>query len=120
MANSTGTLPRLAAERRDFHTIPVSPEIFLAPSRLPHFGRTPVGKIKLSMALEERELFVMYDVMIHCLQTGRFVATGIKTDEASFESLPEVSSILKACPACGSSHAWSKRSAMLMKGEEAA
>lgn len=62
----------------------------------------------------------MYDVMIHCLHTGRLVPTGIKTDEVSFESLPEVLTILKVCPACRGSHAWSKKSAMLMKSEEAA
>lgn len=62
----------------------------------------------------------MYDVMIHCLRSGRLVPTGVRTDEVSFESLPDVPSLLKPCPACDSSHVWSKRSAMLMKSEQAA
>lgn len=62
----------------------------------------------------------MYDVMIHCLRTGRLVSTGVRTDEVSFESLPDVPATLKICPACDSSHVWSKNSAMLMKSGEAA
>ena len=62
----------------------------------------------------------MYDVVIHCLRTGQLVSTGIRTDPESFEALPVVPTKLARCPACGNSHTWSKRSAILKAPENAA
>jgi hypothetical protein len=62
----------------------------------------------------------MYDVMIHCLNTGRLVPTGVRTDEKSFEALPAIPTRLERCPACGKSHMWSKPNAILKAPERAA
>jgi hypothetical protein len=62
----------------------------------------------------------MYDLMIHCLETGQLVPTGVKTDPKSFESLPAIATTLERCPACGKSHMWSKLNAMLTAPQEAA
>jgi hypothetical protein len=62
----------------------------------------------------------MYDVMIHCLKTGRLVPTGVKTDPKSFESLPAIPTTLERCPACGKAHMWSRLNAMLKAPERAA
>ena len=52
-------------------------------------------------------------VVIHCMQTGRLVSTGVEIDGASFADLPDRPVTLIECPACGNSHDWSKADAML-------
>jgi hypothetical protein len=102
----------------DFHCIPAIPEAFHG--RFDCHISVNHQSVEFGIrTIRRKELFVMYDVMIHCLHTGRLVPTGVKTDEVSFEKLPEVPATLNVCPACGSSHVWSRKSAML-KREKAA
>ena len=54
-------------------------------------------------------------VMITCPQTGNPVATGIETDEATFQRLPDARTHLH-CPLCGQVHTWSKSDATLADG----
>ena len=54
----------------------------------------------------------MLSVMIFCPTAERQVYTGIDTDEASFDRLPEVSAHTR-CPICGEVHLWTKRKAWL-------
>jgi hypothetical protein len=51
-------------------------------------------------------------VMIRCPNTGRDISTGIDTDQASFDRLPDVLSHSR-CPVCGLEHSWWKREARL-------
>ena len=51
-------------------------------------------------------------IVIRCPRTGLDASTGIQTDPASFEALPEVRSKM-ICPRCGAVHVWSKRWAVL-------
>ena len=55
---------------------------------------------------------ILHAIMTRCPVTGRGIDTGITTDEASFESLPEVIAFLR-CPACGGSHSWTRSQAWL-------
>ena len=52
-------------------------------------------------------------VVIHCMQTGRLVSTGLEIDREDFTDLPDRQVTLIECPACGNSHEWSKADAML-------
>ena len=54
----------------------------------------------------------MANLVIRCSETGREVATGIDTEQATLERLPEVISTL-ACPACGRVHRWRPAEARL-------
>lgn len=47
-------------------------------------------------------------VMIRCPNTGQDVTTGIDTDQATFDGLPDVLSHSR-CPVCGLEHSWWKR-----------
>jgi hypothetical protein len=51
-------------------------------------------------------------VTITCPQTGGQIPTGIETDEATFQRLPDTPSHLQ-CPHCGQIHTWSKADAVL-------
>jgi hypothetical protein len=51
-------------------------------------------------------------VTIRCPITGQDVATGIETDEASFNQIPDVLTRSR-CPLCGLDHSWWKREARL-------
>ena len=51
-------------------------------------------------------------VMIRCPQTGQQVFTGVETDRASFQRLPNSGGHLR-CPICGKQHEWGKRDARL-------
>ncbi len=51
-------------------------------------------------------------VMVRCPTTGRSLATGIETDAATFNRLPDISSSV-ICPACGLEHTWSTSDAWL-------
>ena len=55
-------------------------------------------------------------VTIKCPSTGDQVSTGIETDRASFDLLPDVLSHSR-CPVCGLEHAWWTREAMLAEPE---
>lgn len=52
-------------------------------------------------------------VMIKCPQTGGQVSTGIETDVATFERLPDADAQLN-CPQCGQVHVWRKADAALV------
>jgi hypothetical protein len=47
-------------------------------------------------------------ILIRCPRTGLDASTGIQTDPASFEAMPEVRSTM-TCPRCGAVHVWSKK-----------
>jgi hypothetical protein len=49
-------------------------------------------------------------IVIRCPRTGSEVSTGVEIDADRFKTLPPIVSRMR-CPACGSEHAWSKRSA---------
>jgi hypothetical protein len=49
-------------------------------------------------------------IVIRCPRTGNEVSTGVEIDADRFKTLPPTVSRMR-CPACGSEHAWSKRSA---------
>ena len=49
-------------------------------------------------------------IVIRCPRTGNEVSTGVEIDADRFKMLPPIVSRMR-CPACGSEHAWSKRSA---------
>jgi hypothetical protein len=49
-------------------------------------------------------------VTITCPNTGQEISTGIETDAATFENLPDVLTRTR-CPACGLEHSWWKREA---------
>lgn len=51
-------------------------------------------------------------VTIRCPSIGQQVSTGIETDRASFDALPDVLARTR-CPACGLEHSWWKREAVL-------
>jgi hypothetical protein len=51
-------------------------------------------------------------VMVKCPNTGRPLSTGIATDAATFERLPEIRSQM-TCPICKRDHTWSTRQAWL-------
>jgi hypothetical protein len=53
-------------------------------------------------------------VIIRCPRSGRPVFTGIETDAAVFERLPDSESRV-LCPACGSEHLWRKTDALLVE-----
>jgi hypothetical protein len=53
-------------------------------------------------------------VTIRCPNTGRDISTGIDTDQASFDRLPDVLSHSR-CPMCGLEHSWWKREARLVE-----
>jgi hypothetical protein len=52
----------------------------------------------------------MGDVMIKCPQTGREIATGLRSDHASFGSMP-VFYGRTLCPICRIEHDWFARDA---------
>jgi hypothetical protein len=54
----------------------------------------------------------MCTVLVACPTTGKPVSTGIETDRASFERLPNVLSRSR-CPHCGIEHQWWTREAWL-------
>jgi len=54
----------------------------------------------------------MAALMIVCPETRQEVYTGIETDEASFERLPDVPSRTR-CSACGREHVWTRDDAWL-------
>jgi hypothetical protein len=51
-------------------------------------------------------------IMIKCPRTAQQVFTGVETDPASFERLPDTGGHLR-CPICGQQHMWGKRNARL-------
>ncbi len=51
-------------------------------------------------------------IVVRCPRTGLDASTGIQTDLASFEAMPDVQSTM-VCPRCGATHVWSKRWAVL-------
>ena len=51
-------------------------------------------------------------VMVKCPNTGRALSTGIATDAATFERLPDIRSQI-TCPICKRDHTWSTREAWL-------
>jgi hypothetical protein len=54
----------------------------------------------------------MAEIWIGCPDTGREFSTGIHTDKASFDALPDV--VAHAwCPHCRREHDWRKRDARL-------
>lgn len=55
----------------------------------------------------------MRRVVIKCPQTGHMVFTGQSMDDASFQSASFSQETMKACPACGQTHVWSKQDAQL-------
>jgi hypothetical protein len=54
----------------------------------------------------------MSHVMIRCPHTGRAVATGVETDNSTFDRIPDVLMHVQ-CPLCGLEHSWWKREAWL-------
>ena len=54
----------------------------------------------------------MSNIMIRCPQTGEDVSTGIATNAATFDQLPDVAARL-LCPACGKEHMWKRDAAWL-------
>jgi hypothetical protein len=54
----------------------------------------------------------MFSVMILCPNARRKIYTGIDTDEASFDGLPDVAARTR-CPICGEQHVWTKSKAWL-------
>jgi endogenous inhibitor of DNA gyrase (YacG/DUF329 family) len=56
-------------------------------------------------------------VLIKCPETGRVVSTGIEMERATFDALPNVGAPMK-CPACASTHVWSKKDAWLAEHGE--
>jgi hypothetical protein len=53
-------------------------------------------------------------VMIKCPRSGAPVFTGIETDAATFERLPDTESRV-LCPSCGGEHLWRKSDAMFVE-----
>lgn len=51
-------------------------------------------------------------LLITCPVTGKEFATGIETDERSFDLLPDTVA-RSLCPHCGREHCWSKADARL-------
>jgi hypothetical protein len=51
-------------------------------------------------------------VMINCPHTGGPVATGVETDDSSWDRIPDVLMHV-FCPLCGLEHSWWKREAWL-------
>jgi hypothetical protein len=54
-------------------------------------------------------------IAIMCPVKGEFVSTGIETDEASFNLVPDIVTH-SLCLACGQEHAWRKNDARLISG----
>lgn len=52
-------------------------------------------------------------IMIRCPATDELVPVGIDTDKDTFQGLPNVVAKAVQCPACGGSHTWSKKDAVL-------
>jgi hypothetical protein len=57
-------------------------------------------------------------IVIRCPRTGENASTGIETDRASFDAMPEVPSTM-TCPLCGAVHVWSKRWGMFINDNKA-
>jgi hypothetical protein len=52
-------------------------------------------------------------LMLRCPTTGRGFATGVNTDEATFEQIPDTISTAR-CPHCGQEHPWRPTDARLL------
>ena len=55
----------------------------------------------------------MTRVLITCPQTGHRIFTGLDMDKEEFERAQLPEQTMKACPACGQTHTWSKQDATL-------
>jgi hypothetical protein len=53
-------------------------------------------------------------LMLRCPTTGRAFATGVNTDEATFERMPDTVGTAR-CPHCGQEHQWRPRDARLLE-----
>jgi hypothetical protein len=53
-------------------------------------------------------------LMLRCPTTGRAFATGVNTDEATFERMPDTVGTAR-CPHCGQEHPWRPRDARLLE-----
>ena len=58
----------------------------------------------------------MLHIMLACARTRQFVSTGIETDIDTFIALPEVLSLMH-CPACGTTHHWTKSETWICQGD---
>jgi hypothetical protein len=52
-------------------------------------------------------------IMIRCPTTQQLISVGIDTDSDTFSGLPNVQAVPVKCPACGGTHPWSKKDAIL-------
>ncbi len=55
----------------------------------------------------------MTRVLITCPQTGHRIFTGVDMDKEEFDRAQLPEQTMKACPACGQTHTWSKQDATL-------
>jgi predicted RNA-binding Zn-ribbon protein involved in translation (DUF1610 family) len=53
-------------------------------------------------------------LMLRCPTTGRGFATGVNTDKATFERMPDAISTAR-CPHCGQEHWWRPNDARLLE-----
>lgn len=60
----------------------------------------------------------MCTMMVECPNTGKPISTGIETDRATFDKLPDVPSLAR-CPHCGVEHSWRTHDAWLSDREPA-
>jgi hypothetical protein len=52
-------------------------------------------------------------LMLQCPTTGRVFATGVNTDKATFDQIPDTISTAR-CPHCGQAHPWRPADARLL------
>ena len=52
-------------------------------------------------------------VLVQCPRTGRYISTGVETDNNGFNLLIERPKTVQ-CPCCRKEHVWTKRNAMLV------